>query len=108
MQTNALIHPQMSMNNGSPKGSHHSSHNGSQSQNGKGDDGLDANANGQEMAECLPAENVAIIEDMMTEEKMENLRAMVNGNIRKKLYFNPAYFEPHLLAVSYSSFPLSS
>ncbi|TMW40240.1 hypothetical protein DOY81_014680, partial [Sarcophaga bullata] len=97
-QTNALIHPQMSMNNGSPKGSHHSSHNGSQSQSGKDDDGLDANANGQEMAECLPAENVAIIEDMMTEEKLENLRAMVNGNIRKKLYFNPAYFEPHLLA----------
>lgn len=50
--------------------------------------------------ECLPQENVAIIEDMMSEEKMESLRAMVNGNVRKKLYFNPAYFEPHLLAVS--------
>jgi len=50
--------------------------------------------------ECLPKENVAVIEDLMSEEKLENLRAMVNGNVRKKLYFNPAYFEPHLLAVS--------
>lgn len=50
--------------------------------------------------ECLPTENVAVIEDLMSEEKLENLRAMVNGNVRKKLYFNPAYFEPHLLAVS--------
>jgi len=50
--------------------------------------------------ECLPAENVAVIDELMTEEKLENLRAMVSGNVRKKLYFNPAYFEPHLLAVS--------
>ncbi|XP_037812218.1 uncharacterized protein LOC119603982 isoform X1 [Lucilia sericata] len=99
MQTNALVHPQMGMmmNNGSPKGSHHSSNNGAQSQGSKEDDGLDSNANSQEN-ECLPPENVAIIEEMMTEEKLESLRAMVNGNIRKKLYFNPAYFEPHLLA----------
>jgi len=38
----------------------------------------------------------------MSEEKLENLRAMVSGNVRKKLYFNPAYFEPHLLAVSFT------
>lgn len=50
--------------------------------------------------ECLPAENVAVIDELMSEEKLENLRAMVSGNVRKKLYFNPAYFEPHLLAVS--------
>ncbi|XP_061397474.1 uncharacterized protein LOC133333160, partial [Musca vetustissima] len=103
MQTNALIHPQMGMmpngSSESPKGSHHSSSNG----NGNGsssstnEDQLDGNSNGQE-TECLPQENVAIIEDIMTEEKLENLRAMVNGNVRKKLYFNPAYFEPHLLA----------
>ncbi|XP_065369975.1 uncharacterized protein DDB_G0284459 [Calliphora vicina] len=99
MQTNALVHPQMGMmmNNGSPKGSHHSSNNGNQSQGSKEDDGLDSSSNSQEN-ECLPVENVAIIEEMMTEEKLESLRAMVNGNIRKKLYFNPAYFEPHLLA----------
>ncbi|XP_026836668.1 uncharacterized protein LOC6547170 isoform X2 [Drosophila erecta] len=48
--------------------------------------------------ECLPAENVAVIDELMSEEKLENLRAMVSGNVRKKLYFNPAYFEPHLLA----------
>lgn len=101
MQTNALVHPQMGMmmNNGSPKGSHHSSNNGAQSQGSKEDDGLDSSSNSQEN-ECLPVENVAIIEEMMTEEKLESLRAMVNGNIRKKLYFNPAYFEPHLLAVN--------
>lgn len=105
MQTNALVHPQtgMMMNNGngnsSPKGSHHSSNNGGQSQGSKDDDNVDDNSSSQE-TECLPTENVSIIEEMMTEEKLENLRAMVNGNIRKKLYFNPAYFEPHLLAVS--------
>lgn len=101
MQTNALVHPPMGMmlNNSSPKGSHHSSNNGAQSQGSKEDEGLDSSSNSQEN-ECLPTENVSIIEEMMTEEKLENLRAMVNGNIRKKLYFNPAYFEPHLLAVS--------
>lgn len=50
--------------------------------------------------ECLLMENVAIIEDMINEEKLESLRNIVNGSVRKKLYFNPAYFEPHLLAVS--------
>lgn len=49
--------------------------------------------------ECLPVENVSIVEDMMSEEKLEQMRAMINGTVRKKLYFNPAYFEPHLLAV---------
>lgn len=103
MQTNALIHPQMGMmlNNNSPKGSQHSSGNAASSQTNKADENVDLGHNGQNK-ECLPSENVAIIEEMMTEEKLENLRAMVNANIRKKLYFNPAYFEPHLLAVSTS------
>lgn len=51
-------------------------------------------------AECLPEENVSIIEDMTTDEKIENMKAIVNGTMRRKLYFNPAYFEPHLLMVS--------
>lgn len=102
MQTNALIHPQMGMmsSNDSPKGSHHSSSNGNTSNGSSNDEGLESGGNAQE-TECIPAENVAIIEDIMTEEKLENLRAMLNGNVRKKLYFNPAYFEPHLLAVSH-------
>lgn len=49
--------------------------------------------------ECLPEENVSIIEDMTTEDKIENMKAIVNGTMRRKLYFNPAYFEPHLLLV---------
>lgn len=47
--------------------------------------------------ECIPEENVSIIEDMSAEDKLENMRAIVNGTMRRKLYFNPAYFEPHLL-----------
>lgn len=47
--------------------------------------------------ECIPEENVSITEDMSTEDKLENMRAIVNGTMRRKLYFNPAYFEPHLL-----------
>lgn len=50
--------------------------------------------------ECLPEENVSITEDMSAEDKLENMKAIVNGTIRRKLYFNPAYFEPHLLLVN--------
>lgn len=50
--------------------------------------------------ECLPEENVSIIEDMTTEDKLENMKAIVSGTMRRKLYFNPAYFEPHLLMVT--------
>lgn len=49
--------------------------------------------------ECLPEENVSIIEDMTNEDKLENMKAIVSGTMRRKLYFNPAYFEPHLLMV---------
>ena len=43
-------------------------------------------------SERLPEENVSITEEI-SEDKMDNVRAMVNGNVRRKLYFNPAYFE---------------
>ncbi|XP_037034695.1 uncharacterized protein LOC119073375 isoform X2 [Bradysia coprophila] len=51
---------------------------------------------GQE-TECLPEENVSIVEDLTSDDKLENMKAIVNGTMRRKLYFNPAYFEPHLL-----------
>ncbi|CRK95495.1 CLUMA_CG008964, isoform A [Clunio marinus] len=47
-------------------------------------------------AECLPEEDVSITED--SENKLEANRTFQNGNVRRKLYFNPAYFEPSLLA----------
>lgn len=56
--------------------------------------------NSTQETECLPQENVSIIEDMTTEDKIENMKAIVNGTMRRKLYFNPAYFEPHLLLVN--------
>lgn len=37
---------------------------------------------------------------MNNEEKIENMKSVVNGSMRRKLYFNPAYFEPQLLEVS--------
>ncbi|XP_044746939.1 uncharacterized protein LOC123308382 [Coccinella septempunctata] len=47
--------------------------------------------------ERLPEENVSIIETLEgREDRSDDLRTP-NGTIRKKLYFNPAYFEPHLL-----------
>lgn len=51
--------------------------------------------------ECLPEENVSIVEDLSSEDKLENMKAIVNGTMRRKLYFNPAYFEPHLLMVGW-------
>ncbi|KAG5875336.1 hypothetical protein JTB14_027195 [Gonioctena quinquepunctata] len=47
--------------------------------------------------ERLPEENVSIIETLeVREERPDNIKAL-SGSTRKKLYFNPAYFEPHLL-----------
>ncbi|KAH8316455.1 hypothetical protein KR067_008272 [Drosophila pandora] len=83
IKTSVLVHPQLSK---SPKPT-----GGADNPAMDTDDFLQDN-------ECLPAENVAVIDELMSEEKLENLRAMVSGNVRKKLYFNPAYFEPHLLA----------
>lgn len=52
--------------------------------------------------ERLPEENVSIVETMegRGEDGPDTVKAIVNNNTRRKLYFNPAYFEPHLLAVS--------
>lgn len=49
-------------------------------------------------SERHPEENVSIVEDITAEDKIENMKAIVNGT-RRKLYFNPAYFEPQLLMV---------
>lgn len=61
-------------------------------------DGL-SNPNGPD-TECLPEENVSIVEDISNDEKLESMKSIVNGTMRRKLYFNPAYFEPQLLVVS--------
>ena len=63
--------------------------------------GVDGNMQESDCNECIPEENVAIIEDLMKAAKLE--KVLLSGNIRKKLYFNPAYFEPRLLAVSSKS-----
>lgn len=47
-------------------------------------------------SECLPEEDVSITED--SDNKSENNRTFHNGSVRRKLYFNPAYFEPSMLA----------
>ncbi len=64
-----------------------------------GGDGCGGSNSTQE-TECLPEENVSIVEDLTSDDKLENMKAIVNGTMRRKLYFNPAYFEPHLLMVS--------
>lgn len=46
-------------------------------------------------SECLPEEDVSITED--SDGKSDNNRTFHNSG-RRKLYFNPAYFEPSLLA----------
>lgn len=63
--------------------------------------GIDVSSpNSTQETECLPEENVSIVEDLTSDDKLENMKAIVNGTMRRKLYFNPAYFEPHLLMVS--------
>uniref|UniRef100_A0A1B0D048 Uncharacterized protein n=1 Tax=Phlebotomus papatasi TaxID=29031 RepID=A0A1B0D048_PHLPP len=59
------------------------------------DSQVESSAGNQE--ERIPEENVSIVDDMTAEDKLENMKAIVNGTIRRKLYFNPAYFEPDLL-----------
>ncbi|XP_050093942.1 uncharacterized protein LOC126576679 [Anopheles aquasalis] len=54
-------------------------------------------SSGGQDTECLPEENVSIVEELNNEEKLESMKSIVNGTMRRKLYFNPAYFEPHLL-----------
>lgn len=47
-------------------------------------------------SECLPEEDVSITEE--SDSKQETSRPNQHGSVRRKLYFNPAYFEPSLLA----------
>lgn len=50
--------------------------------------------------ERLPEENVSIVETLEgKEDRPESVRPIVSATIRKKLYFNPAYFELELLMV---------
>lgn len=49
--------------------------------------------------ERLPEENVSIVETIEgKEDRPDSVRA-ITGSTRRKLYFNPAYFEPQLLLV---------
>lgn len=50
--------------------------------------------------ERLPEENVSIIETLENrEDEPENVRAITAASTRRKLYFNPAYFELEMLLV---------
>lgn len=50
--------------------------------------------------ERLPEENVSIIETLEAKEAhSETMKAIASSNGRRKLYFNPSYFEPELLKV---------
>ena len=60
------------------------------------DDGKNANMMNSDNGDCLPQEDVSITED--SDKQGDNNRTFHNGNVRRKLYFNPAYFEPNLLA----------
>lgn len=50
--------------------------------------------------ERLPEEDVSIVETLDgREDRPETVRAMGAANVRRKLYFNPVYFELDLLKV---------
>lgn len=46
-----------------------------------------------------PEENVSIVETLEGREDRSDTLKSITGSTRKKLYFNPAYFEPQLLLV---------
>lgn len=54
--------------------------------------------------ERLPEENVSIVETPEREERPETVRAIAQAPARRKLYFNPAYFDLELLLVSVALF----
>ncbi|XP_062544650.1 uncharacterized protein LOC134211611 [Armigeres subalbatus] len=87
---NYLGHTDMDGGHLHPQQSLHSQMSQQQSPDGS------SNPNGPD-TECLPEENVSIVEDISNDEKLESMKSIVNGTMRRKLYFNPAYFEPHLL-----------
>lgn len=60
-------------------------------------DGYEMNHRDEPSIERLPDEHVSIVE---TIDDREIARPV--GTTRRKLYFNPAYFEPHLMHVSSS------
>jgi len=57
------------------------------------------NQMGQDL-ERLPEEDVSIVEEDEREDQTESVHAMGGATFRRKLYFNPSYFEPDLLKVS--------
>lgn len=110
IKSNPLLKHFPNLNDSSDVELNHSSNNELDEDSGPGDrrsegndeaDGRDScgNLSGPE-EDCLPEENVSIVDEMSAEEKLESMKAIVNGTIRRKLYFNPAYFEPDLLVVS--------
>ncbi|CAH2004011.1 unnamed protein product [Acanthoscelides obtectus] len=84
--TSALVHYQLQIQQSNSLGMHRPRSHFSMSE-----------ANHDSTTEKLPEENVSIVETMETrEERPENIRALT-ATTRRKLYFNPAYFEPQLL-----------
>lgn len=79
--TAALIHPQQSYDRRS-----YSSDSGPTSD--------------QTSIERLPEENVSIVETLENREDRPDALKAITGTTRRKLYFNPAYFEPQNLLVS--------
>lgn len=53
--------------------------------------------------ERLPEENVSIVETLEGREDRPDTVKAITGSTRRKLYFNPAYFEPHLLLVGFQN-----
>ncbi|CAD7077306.1 unnamed protein product [Hermetia illucens] len=80
LQTSAIVHPS-----------------GDNKSNGKDKSNSPDLSSGNQENECLPEANVSITEEASQDDKLDTMKAIVNGTVRKKLYFNPAYFEPHLL-----------
>lgn len=102
MQTTANVHQTKNYSGHTDMdGGHHHSPQGLYSnQQQMGHQNTDAMNNPNSDTECLPEENVSIVEDISNDEKLDSMKSIVNGTMRRKLYFNPAYFEPHLLVVS--------
>ncbi|XP_068896459.1 uncharacterized protein sha isoform X2 [Tenebrio molitor] len=58
---------------------------------------LEINHQDSSSIEKLPEENVSIVETLEgRDERIDSFKALT-GTVRRKLYFNPAYFEPQLL-----------